>query len=223
MPARPPAGDNLKSSKRLKLRDECGDEMKVILTDDVVGLGDIGETVSVKPGYARNFLIPRGLATESETSNAKMLAHKLLQINAKKRRMKGDAQGRATSLQGKILSFEVRTGAHGRVFGSVTAREIAQKLAELGVEVDRRRVQLGEPLKKLGEHSVAVRLHQEVETEIKIVLTGRDSSNNEESGDVDAARLALEAGAGEKRGRRGKGRGAAEASAEAGGEDDSAE
>lgn len=174
--------------------------MKIILTDDVVGLGDIGETVTVRPGYARNFLIPRGVAIESQSSNARAVAHRMRQIEAKKRRMKGDAEGRATGLRGSVLTFELRTGAHGRVFGSVTTREIATKLAELGYEIDRRRVLLAEPIKKLGEFPVTVKLHQEVETQITITVTGRDSSQSEENSDVDAARRAIETRAAEAAG-----------------------
>lgn len=171
--------------------------MKVILTDDVVGLGDIGETVSVRPGYARNFLIPRGVAIESQSSNARVVAHRMRQIEAKKRRMKVDAEGRAGGLKNKVVTFELRTGAHGRVFGSITTREIAAKLAEFGYEVDRRRVLLGEPIKKLGEYPVVVKLHQEVETTVTIVVTGRDSNQTEETADVESARRALEARAAE--------------------------
>jgi large subunit ribosomal protein L9 len=173
--------------------------MKIILTDDVVGLGDIGETVSVKPGYARNFLIPRGLAIETESASARATEHRRRQIDSKKRRMRGTAEERAKALQGFTLRLEIRTGESGRVFGSVSARDIASKLAEHGYELDRRRVLLSEPLKKLGEHLVRIKLHQEVESEIKVVLVSRESTKDEQQADVDSAREALEQGAAERR------------------------
>jgi len=166
--------------------------MKIILTDDVIGLGDIGEMVNVKPGYARNFLIPRGLAVESQTASAKRSEHLLRQIEAKKKRMKGVAQDKARALQGFHLQLDLRVGGSGRVFGSISARDIATKLAEHGYELDRRRVLLSEPIKKLGEYPVNVKLHQDVETEIKVVVVARESTKEEEEKDIEAAKQSLE-------------------------------
>lgn len=172
--------------------------MKVILTDDVVGLGDIGEVVNVKPGYARNFLIPRGLAVESETSSARASEHRMRQIDAKKKRLKGAAEERAKALQGFVLKLELRTGGHGKVFGSISAREIATKLAEHGYELDRRRVLLAEPIKKVGSFPVSIKLHPDVETEITIQIDARESTQDEEGRDVESARRAIEEGASRK-------------------------
>ena len=166
--------------------------MKIILTDDVIGLGDIGETVSVKPGYARNFLIPRGLAVESMTASARRSEHLLRQIEAKRKRMKGVAQDKARGLQGFRLQLDLRVGGSGRVFGSISARDIATKLAEHGYELDRRRVLLTDPIKRLGEYPVSVKLHQEVETEITVVVVARESTKEEEEKDVEAAKGSLE-------------------------------
>jgi len=166
--------------------------MRIILTDDVVGLGDIGETVNVKPGYARNFLIPRGMAIETGSSSAKEAAHRSRQIEAKRRRMKGTAEEKAKNLQGSEVRMELRGGAHGKVFGSIVARDIAAKLAEMGYELDRRRVLLTEPIKRVGEHAVRIKLHQEVETEIKVIVTARESTRDEEDADVSAAKASIE-------------------------------
>ena len=166
--------------------------MKIILTDDVIGLGDIGEVVSVKPGYARNFLIPRGLAVESETSNARISAHRMRQIEAKKKKLKGAAEEKAKALRGFTLTLELRTGAHGRVFGSISSRDIATKLAEHGYELDRRRVLLAEPIRKLGSYTVSVKLHPEVASDITVQVNPRESTTEEESKDIETARSSIE-------------------------------
>lgn len=166
--------------------------MNIILTDDVAGLGDIGETVKVKAGYARNFLIPRGLAREAGTASAKQLAHWMKQIEAKKKKLKVSALDRAENLSSVKIELELRVGEHNKVFGSIGARDIAQKLVELGYEVDRRRVLLTEPIKKLGEHKVAVKLHQEVEGLISVIINPRRSTKEDEYQAVAEARNSLE-------------------------------
>jgi large subunit ribosomal protein L9 len=173
--------------------------MRVILTDDVVGLGDIGETVNVKPGYARNFLVPRGLAIEAESASAKVAGHRMRQIEAKKRRMKGSAEETANKLKSVPLNMELRVGEHGRVFGSIGVRDITQKLAENGYEFDRRRVMLAEPIRKIGTHAVRVRLHQSVEVVVQVNVTPREASKEEVAAAVDAAKTSLEEGADRKR------------------------
>lgn len=172
--------------------------MKVVLLDDVAGLGDIGETVSVRPGYARNFLVPRGFALEAESASAKVMAHRMKQIQAKSKRLKASAEERAKSLQELSVSVELRVGAHGRVFGSVTARDIAEKLVAAGYEIDRRRVLLSEPIRKLGEHPVRVKLHQDVEANVVVKVTPRDASEDEEVKAAQAAMALLEARAAQK-------------------------
>lgn len=166
--------------------------MKVILTDDVVGVGDIGESINVRPGYARNYLIPRGLAIESEAASARSIAHKMRQIEAKKKRMKGTAESRAKDLAAVEVVMELRVGSNGKAFGSIGARDIAAKLTALGFELDRRRVLLAEPIRKLGEHVVGVRLHQEVQTDVKIIVNPREFSKEEEEQLAEKARQNIE-------------------------------
>ncbi|MBP9838842.1 MAG: 50S ribosomal protein L9 [Proteobacteria bacterium] len=153
--------------------------MKIILTEDVVGLGDIGETVNVKPGFARNFLIPKGVARECQSLSAKQLAHWMKQIESKKKRLKAVAESKASEISSKSITLELKTGAHGKVFGSIHAKDIAIKLTEIGIEIDRRRVVLVEPIKKIGEHKVKVRLHQEVETEITVIVKAIEPSKED--------------------------------------------
>ena len=169
--------------------------MKVLLADDVVGLGDIGETVNVKPGYARNFLIPRKLAIETQSIGANEAQHKIRQVEAKKRRLKGVAEERGKALSELSITIDLRVGEKGRVFGSISARDIAAKLAEIGYELDRRRVLLTEPIKKLGEHTIRVKLHQDVESTVKLLVQPRESTKEEEEKDVEGARHDIEAGA----------------------------
>lgn len=166
--------------------------MQIILTDDVVGVGDIGETVNVKPGFARNYLIPRGLAMESGSSSARQLAHRMRQIDAKKRRMKKECEDVAQKVRDQSLSFDVRVASGGRVFGSITAKDIADRLATAGFALDRKRVLLSEPLKKVGTHFVRVKLHPEVEAMVKVTLNALEATNAEEQTETTDAREAID-------------------------------
>ena len=169
--------------------------MQIILTDDVAGVGDIGETVAVRAGYARNFLIPRGLAIETQAASAKSIAHKMRQIEAKKRQLKSVAEERAKALEALVLEFGVRVGSGGRVFGSVSARQIAEKLQELGYEFDRRRILLVEPIKRVGPRKVKVKLHADVTVEIEVVVNAIAATAQEEQIETISARDSLEASA----------------------------
>lgn len=168
--------------------------MKVILSEDVVGLGDIGETVTVRPGYARNFLVPRGLAFEAGAVSARQLAHRSKQIEAKRKKFKGAAQEKATSLGNTTVQVFLRVGTGGKVFGAITSRDIAEKLKEQGFDIDRRRVLLGEPIKKPGSFFVEVKLHPEVKIQIRIDVEARAASGEEEEMEVEEARAQLERG-----------------------------
>lgn len=166
--------------------------MKVILSEDVVGLGDIGETVTVRPGYARNYLVPRGLAFEAEAVSARQLAHRAKQIEAKRKKFKGAALEKATSLGNTTVQVFLRVGSGGKVFGAVTSKDIAEKLKEQGFDIDRRRVLLGEPIKKPGSFFVEVKLHPEVKTQIRIDVEARAASGEEEEMEAEEARAQLE-------------------------------
>lgn len=166
--------------------------MRVILADDVVGVGDVGSTVKVKPGFARNFLIPRGLAFECEGASARMLAHRMRQIEAKKRRMKGDAEKQAQRVREAELVFTLRVGSGGKVFGSIGAKDIAAALGEKGLEVDRRRVQLHDAIRKIGTHFVTVKLHPEVQAQAKIVIKSVAATKAEEEAETASAKQSIE-------------------------------
>ena len=142
--------------------------MKIILLDDVQKLGRRGEVRDVSDGYARNFLIPKKLALSATAGNLKNLDHIKKQANAKADRIKGDAE----ALRDRIdaLTYEERRQAseEGKLFGSVTSQDIAAFLEQHKVAVDRKRVQLDEPIKALGETMVPIRLHPEVTAHLKV-------------------------------------------------------
>jgi len=136
--------------------------MKVILADDVRGLGHRGETVNVKPGYARNYLFPQGAAYEATEANIRRLGEEKKKYDEKMLREQAVAQTAAKSVEGLTVVITKKAGEEGHLYGSVTASEIADALSAKGVEVDRRRVELAEPIRRLGSHTVHVRLHRDV-------------------------------------------------------------
>jgi large subunit ribosomal protein L9 len=136
--------------------------MKVILADDVRGLGHRGETVTVKPGYARNFLMPQGFAYEASDANVRRLSEEKKKYDEKMMREKTVAAEAAGKVEGITVTIVKKAGEEGHLYGSVTASEIADALAAKNVEVDRRRIELAEPIRRVGTHTVHVRLHRDV-------------------------------------------------------------
>jgi large subunit ribosomal protein L9 len=132
--------------------------MQVILTQDVEHLGQAGELVNVRPGYGRNYLLPKGLAVTATERNKKRLEHERLVIAKRVAREQADASSLATRLNGMILQFERRVSDDGRMFGSVTARNISEQLKVAGIDIDHRRINMDEPVKALGKYEVDVRL-----------------------------------------------------------------
>src|SRR5690349_5878316 len=127
--------------------------VQVILRDDVPNLGKIGDVVRVKPGFARNFLLPRGLAIEASNKNLKVLEHQKRVIAAKAERDLKGAEAAAKKLEGLKLTVKANAGDEGRLFGSVTNLDLERLLAEKGFQVDRRRIEIDEPIKQLGTYS----------------------------------------------------------------------
>jgi large subunit ribosomal protein L9 len=142
--------------------------MKVILLDDVASVGRRGEVRDVSDGYARNFLIPKKLALSASAGNLKNLEHIKQQQDAKAQRIKGDAQGVQQRIE--ALTYEERRQAseEGKLFGSVTSQDLADFLGKHGIKVERRRIQLDEPIKTLGETAVTIRLHADVTAQLKV-------------------------------------------------------
>ncbi len=144
--------------------------MKVILLQDVKELGRKGEIKEVAEGYARNFLLPRGLAVEATPANLKRHQHDEKKKEDRLAKVLAEAEKTAKQLDGMVLEIVARAGEGGRLFGSVTSSDIARELQKKKVTVDRRRIELEEPLKSLGSYRVRVRLHQNVAATLQVIV-----------------------------------------------------
>lgn len=142
--------------------------IQVVLKDDVDNLGKSGELVRVRPGYARNYLIPRGLAALATRGNIAQIEHERAAAIARAAKAKGDAQAKAKRLEGVEVTIAVQAGEGEKLFGSVGTRDIAEALAKIGHEIDRKKIALHEAIKTLGEYDVQVRLGYEVSGTIKV-------------------------------------------------------
>ncbi len=145
--------------------------MDLILRQNVPSLGQAGDLVRVKPGYARNFLLPRGLAFEATEGNKKRIAAETKARDAVAAAERGAAEAFALQLQAVSLSFTAKAGEDGKLFGSITTSDVAEALANKGLTVDKRKIELDHPLKQLGSHTVTIRLHQDVQADVKVHVT----------------------------------------------------
>jgi large subunit ribosomal protein L9 len=142
--------------------------MKVILLDDVAKVGRRGEVRDVSDGYARNFLIPKKLALTATPGNLKNLAQIKTQQDTKAQRIKSDAQALGARIEALVFEVTRQASEEGKLFGSVTAQDVVDFLGTRGVEIERRRIQLDEPIKTLGETPVGIRLHPEVTAQLRV-------------------------------------------------------
>jgi large subunit ribosomal protein L9 len=142
--------------------------MEVILRRDVDSLGSRGEVVRVAAGYARNYLIPQGLAVANTAANAKVLQQEQHRVEVTEARERGEAEQLADKLGDVSCTITVSAGVDDKLYGSVGASDIAAALAEEGIEIDRRRIQLDEPIKTLGVFAVPVRIHRDVVAKVKV-------------------------------------------------------
>ncbi len=142
--------------------------MKVILIDEIRGLGTRGDVVNVKDGYARNYLLPKNLAREATAGNLKSVEQERKKWALLAQKEKEQATKAAESVKGTKVTVRKRVGENGQLFGSVTANEIADALTAKGLEVDKRRIELGQPIKSLGTHDVEVRLFRDVTAQIQV-------------------------------------------------------
>lgn len=145
--------------------------MKVILKENVENLGHIGDIVKVAPGYARNYLLPKGFAIEATEKNAKALEHAKRHLEYKKNKVLEAAKQVAAKIEAITLNLAHQAGADDKLFGAVTNMELAEQLKANGVEIDRKRIVLDEPIKHLGEFTAVVKLHPEVAANLKVVVT----------------------------------------------------
>jgi large subunit ribosomal protein L9 len=144
--------------------------MEVILREDVPHLGTIGDIVKVRPGYARNYLLPRGLAAIADKRNLGALEHERRLVEEKRRRALTTAETLAQKLAAARIVITARAGDEGKLFGSVTNIDIERVLSEQGLPVDRRRIRLDEPIKTLGEHKVPITLTAGVPCEVTVTV-----------------------------------------------------
>ena len=142
--------------------------MKVILREDVPNVGRSGELVNVKPGFGRNYLLPRKLAVLANEANVKQLEHDRAVISARQAKLRGNAEEQAKRINAVSVTIARKVGEQDKLFGSVTVLDIAEALAAKGQKVDRRRIHLAEPIKTVGAHEVEIRLHRDVAAKIKV-------------------------------------------------------
>jgi len=147
--------------------------MQLILTQDVPHLGKAGEMVTVKSGYGRNYLVPRGLAVSATAENRSELEHRKRQVEAKVAKDRAAAASLADRLSGMTLQFERLVGDDERMFGSVTGRDLSRQLAVAGIEIDARQIELREPVKAIGKHEVPVRLGAGTVATLKFWVTAK--------------------------------------------------
>jgi large subunit ribosomal protein L9 len=150
--------------------------MKVVLRQDVPKLGEAGTVQNVSGGYARNYLVPNGLAVYATEGELKMAAHNLAVKDRKIARQEEQLRSLGEKVGGQTLTFTARAGEQGRLFGSITAAEVAQQLSEkVGEEIDRRKIVLDEPLRTTGEHTVTVHLVGRLRPEVKVVINAEQT------------------------------------------------
>jgi large subunit ribosomal protein L9 len=142
--------------------------MEVILRQAVDTLGHTGDIVKVSAGYARNFLLPRGIAYEATAGNKKRLEQERARLEAAEGERRGSAQELATKIEQVSLTFSARVGEEGKLFGSVTTADIAHELEKQGLHVEKRQIDLHEPIKALGVYRVPIRLHADVKPEVRV-------------------------------------------------------
>ena len=146
--------------------------MKLILREDVYNLGKSGELVSVKDGYARNYLLPRNLGMLANAANVRQLEHEKQVIELRQQKMKGGAVEQAKKLEAVAVKIARKVGEQDKLFGSVTALDIAEALAAAGHKLDRRLIHLPEPIRAVGSYEIEIRLHREVAAKIKVEVIG---------------------------------------------------
>ena len=148
--------------------------MRAILREDVAQLGDIGDVVTVKSGYARNYLLPRGLAVVANERQMKRLVHEKAVIEARVAKARTAAEGVKNKLDQLVLTIDKAAGENEKLFGSVTAMEIDALLREQGFEIDRRKLGMNENIKALGEYPIEIKLHRDVTATIKVNVVARE-------------------------------------------------
>jgi large subunit ribosomal protein L9 len=155
--------------------------MEIILKEDVPNVGHTGDIVKVKPGFARNYLFPRGLAIVADRKSVRELEHQKRMLAEKRERERQSSQTAAEKLNQLRLVMTARAGEEGKLFGSVTNLDIERALSEAGYTVDRRRIRLSEPIKSLGEHKVIIRLAAGVDAPVTVAVEAEKAAETEKA------------------------------------------
>lgn len=142
--------------------------MEIILKENYPSLGYVGDRVQVRGGFARNFLIPRGIAVEASTRNERLLKHKMTAITAKRVKLRAEAEAFAQTISGISLSFTLKAASAGKSFGSIGVRDILNAFAEKNVQLDKRQIRLADVIRTAGEYEVDVKLHSEVSAKVQV-------------------------------------------------------
>ncbi len=149
--------------------------MRLILLEKVMNLGDLGDTVNVKSGYGRNFLVPQGKAVPATKSNVEMFEARRAELEAAANEKLSEAEKRRAALEDLVLEMSANASDEGKLFGSIGPREIAVEAEKKGVELEKAEVVMGEgPIRETGEYDVLVQLHADVETTIKVIVTAEE-------------------------------------------------
>ena len=162
-------------------------QVKLILVESIHSLGEAGELVSVKPGYARNYLLPQGKALLATETRVKELEHKQRIAQERAAKELNDLKAVKKQIEGLSIEIGARAGESGKLFGSVTAQQIAERIEAAGLSVDKRRIELVEPIKEVGDHAVKVKLHSELAAElsVKVVAEGGPSPEDDLAEDME--------------------------------------
>ncbi len=155
--------------------------MKVLLKEDVDGLGHCGDEVTVKDGYGRNYLVPQGKAILATPKNVRAFTHQKAIVQGRLKKLVNSAEAQAAEIGKITCTVTKKAGEQGKLFGAVTAQEIASLLQAQGVEIDRRKIQLGDPIKALGEFKVPVKLHPQVVAQINVHVIAENVPAEEET------------------------------------------
>jgi len=152
--------------------------MEIILRTDIEHLGNLGEIINVKPGYARNYLIPKKLAMEATEANKRVFEQQRKKLQEKLERIKSQSKELAERLEETSLEIPVRVGENDKLYGSVTATHIADALAEKGFEISKKKIELDQPIRALGEYNVSIRVYPEVKPEVKVRVVRHGEQNS---------------------------------------------
>jgi len=148
--------------------------MKVILKEDVRNIGTMGQIVDVADGYARNFLVPKGLAVDANVKNIRALEHAKKTIQEKAKKIRSQAQDLSDKIANMTIVIKAKSGEEGKLFGSVTSMDIAEQMKNQGIDIDKKKIVIEEPIKRLGSYSVSIKLHSDLATQATLQVIAEE-------------------------------------------------